>query len=449
MSAGQVAVALLKAKDVAVGFTCGFQQTDLLADELEAGQSAAQLHAVLCRHRGGHIGGDDGGHSHRMLRHGAQCLAGAADVVQQNDAHLVAGDEPVAALAVGHGGAAAVTVRVGAQQKIRVYFVAQFQPLLHGFPDLRVRVGAGGEVAVRLFLLRHHGHMGDAQLCQQLFHAFQTGAVQRSVHQLQIGGACTIAHTLGVDGIHKVVQTFLAAVFDLALGKGCVKVRRLYGKAVYCFNGGKDLCCHLKGDLAAVCAVDLVAVVLGGVVAGGDAHACAAAVVPHRPAQCRGGLQTRVDVRLDAVSSQNSRRFFCEHIALDAAVVADGHLLGQVGGVQIVGKPLGCLADVVDVHPVGACADDTTETTGAEFQLPVKTVGDGILVACNAVQFVGKVGRHPGLGKPAVILLFDSFFHRITLSSNKDSFGADDHCTLSSVSGSSSGSSSLRPAFSS
>ena len=78
------------------------------------------------------------------------------------------------------------------------------------------------------------------------------------------GGASPIAHTLGVDGIHKVVQTFLAAVFDLALGKGCVKVRRLYGKAVYCFNGGKDLCCHLKGDLAAVCAVDLVAVVLGG-----------------------------------------------------------------------------------------------------------------------------------------------------------------------------------------
>ena len=83
--------------------------------------------------------------------------------------------------------------------------------------------------------------MGDAQLCQQLFHAFQTGAVQRSVHQLQVSGACSIAHTLGVDGIHKVVQTFLAAVFDLALGKGCVKVRRLYGKAVYCFNGGKDL----------------------------------------------------------------------------------------------------------------------------------------------------------------------------------------------------------------
>lgn len=35
---GQVAVALLKAKDVTVSFTCGFQQTDLLADELEAGQ---------------------------------------------------------------------------------------------------------------------------------------------------------------------------------------------------------------------------------------------------------------------------------------------------------------------------------------------------------------------------------------------------------------------------
>ena len=183
--------------------------------------------------------------------------------------------------------------------------------------------------------------------------------------------------------------------------------------------------------------------------AGGDADACAAAVVPNRPAQCRGGLQTGIDVRLDAVSSQNSRRFFCEHIALDAAVVADGNFFRQVRSVQVVGKTLRRLADVVDVHPIGACADDPTQTAGAEFQLPVKTVGDGILVACDALQLLGKVGGHFRLCQPAVICLFDFFFHEITLSSNKDSFGADDHCTLSSVSDSSSGSSSLRPAFSS
>ena len=116
---------------------------------------------------------------------------------------------------------------------------------------------------------------------------------------------------------------------------------------------------------------------------------------------------------------------------------------------EIIGIALRGLADGENVHAVRARAEHAAQSAGAEFQLPVKAVGDGVLVACNALQLLGKVSRHPGLGKPAVILLFYFFFHRITLSSNKDSFGADDHCTLSSVSGSSSGSSSLRPAFSS
>ena len=300
-------------------------------------------------------------------------------------------------------------------------FIAQLQTLLHGLPNFRVRVGAGGEVAVRLFLLRHHRHMGDAQLCQQLFHAFQTGAVQRSVHQLQVGGACPIAHTLGIDGIHKVVQTFLAAVLDLALGKGDIKVRRLYGKAVHRFNGGKNFCCHLKGDLAAVCTVDLVAVVLGRVVAGGDADARAAAVVPHRPAQRRSRFQTGINIGLDAVCRKDSCGFAGKHIALDTAVVADGNFLRQVGGIQVVGKALRSFADVVDIHPVGASTDDAPQTAGAEFQLPVEPVGDGILVACDCFQLFGKVGGHFRLCQPFFISRFNFFCHEGFLLSSASS----------------------------
>lgn len=45
--AGQVAVALLKAEDIAVGAALGFQPADLFTDELKAGQGAAQLDAVF------------------------------------------------------------------------------------------------------------------------------------------------------------------------------------------------------------------------------------------------------------------------------------------------------------------------------------------------------------------------------------------------------------------
>ena len=66
----------------------------------------------------------------------------AADEVQQNDAHFVAGNEPVAALSVRHGGAAAVAVGVGTDENIGVDAVAVLKAQLHGLPDLRIRIRA-------------------------------------------------------------------------------------------------------------------------------------------------------------------------------------------------------------------------------------------------------------------------------------------------------------------
>ena len=141
--AGQVAVAFLKAEDIAVRVPLGFQLADLFTDELKAGQGAAQLHTVFFCHRRCHIGGNDGRYCHGVGGHRALRHTGAADVIQQNDAHLIAGNQAVAALAIRHGGAAAVAVRVGAQQQIGVNFVAQLQAFLHSFADFRVRVRAG------------------------------------------------------------------------------------------------------------------------------------------------------------------------------------------------------------------------------------------------------------------------------------------------------------------
>ena len=124
------------------------------------------------------------------------------DGIQQDDAHLVAGDEPIAALSIRNRCAAAVTIRVGTQQQVRVDCIAQLQTLLHGFPNFRVRIGAGGEVAVRLFLLRYHSHMGDTQLCQQLFNTLESRTVERRIDQLQTCDACTIADVLCIDRIY-------------------------------------------------------------------------------------------------------------------------------------------------------------------------------------------------------------------------------------------------------
>ena len=168
-------------------------------------------------------------------------------------------------------------------------------------------------------------------------------------------------------------------------------------------DGRQHLVGHLQGDLAAVGAVHLVAVVLGGVVAGRDADARAAAQIPHRPGEGRGGLQPGIDVGRDAVGGQHPGGLPAEQLALVAAVVGQGHLLGQAGGVQRVGQALGGPADGVDVHPVGAGADDAPQSAGAEGQVPVEPVVDGLGIAGDALQLGDQVGVLGGAGAPEVV----------------------------------------------
>ena len=165
-------------------------------------------------------------------------------------------------------------------------------------------------------------------------------------------------------------------------------------------NGGEYLVRRFQGDLAAVGAIDLVAVVLGGVVAGGDADARAAAEVTHRPGKGRGGLQPGIEVNRNSVGGQYPGGFLAEQLTLDAAVVADGDLFGQVAAVQVIRQTLGRPADGVDIHPVGARADDTPQTAGAEFQIPVEAVCDCIRVAANLPQFLNQIRVLRGAVQP-------------------------------------------------
>ena len=114
--------------------------------------------------------------------------------------------------------------------------------------------------------------------------------------------------------------------------------------------------------------------------AGGDADSRSRAVVPHCPAQSGGGLQTGVQVSSEPVGGNDLGGFQGEQVALDPAVVADGHFPRQLRCFQVGAQALGSPADDINVHPVGACADDAPQSSGAEFQIPVKPVIDGVCV---------------------------------------------------------------------
>ena len=137
--------------------------------------------------------------------------------------------------------------------------------------------------------------------------------------------------------------------------------------------------------------------------AGRDHDARVAVVVAGGKAQRGNRHQSLVDADLDVVCGQHLGSGLGEQVALDAAVIADGNGLAAALGLDPVGKALGGLADNVNIHAVGACADDAAQTGGAEFQGHGKAVLDGGIVALDAFQLRFQVGVVQLCGEPALI----------------------------------------------
>ena len=210
---GKIPIALLKSKEIAVGFPRSFQQTDLLAYVFEAGQHPAQLHTVGRCHRRGHVGRDNGGHRHRVFRHCSFFDPGAAEVVKKKDAHFVPVNEPVSTAAIRDCRSHPVAVRIGAQQQVRLHPLTEGKPPFHGLPDLRIWIGAGREIPVGQFLLRNDGHVPDPHFGQQLFDRLQPGAVQRSIDQFQVGNV--VAGAQSQHRVHKGIQAGVRDILDV------------------------------------------------------------------------------------------------------------------------------------------------------------------------------------------------------------------------------------------
>ena len=140
--------------------------------------------------------------------------------------------------------------------------------------------------------------------------------------------------------------------------------------------------------------------------AGGDAGANAAGKCAHRKAQGGHRLEAGVNVCFDTICRKDGGSFPGKAGAADSAVVADGSTLGKGGSAQIVGNRLRGAADDVDVHAVGACAEDAAKTAGAEGQLAAEGIVDGMRVVRHRGKLGAKTCVQRGLGQPAVIVGF-------------------------------------------
>ena len=163
------------------------------------------------------------------------------------------------------------------------------------------------------------------------------------------------------------------------------------------------------GHLAAVRAVGLVAVVLGRVMAGCDHNARVAVVVAGGKAQRGNRHQGLIDADFNAVCGQHLSGCFGKEVALDTAVIADGNGLAAALRLDPVGKALGRLTDNINIHAVGAGADDAAQTSGAELQGHGKAVLNGGIVTLDAFQ-LGLEVCIVQLGSQPTVIHF--FIHR-------------------------------------
>ena len=126
-----------------------------------------------------------------------------------------------------------------------------------------------------------------------------------------------------------------------------------------------------RDDLRPVAPVDLVAVVLGRVVARGDHHPRRRAPLEDCEGADRGRHRVGEDEGRDAVGGQHTSHVLREDVAHPPRVAAHDHAAGaRVEGLpkQIAREPRRGLPHHRAVHAVGAGADDAPQARGAELE---------------------------------------------------------------------------------
>ena len=307
------------------------------------------------------------------------------NVRAQQGTHLVAAQHaPGAGVRILRGHRGAVGVGVIGDHDVRVHADGGFERQVQGAGLFRVREGHRGEVGVRFGLLAHQRDVGEAGGVEHRHCGLAAHTMHGGQDDFEVAGREVLRDGQRRDG-------------GLVVGRdGRIQggpPLRGQGDAGQLTNGvdlGGDQGVVRRHDLRAASAlldgvpaqVDLVAVVLGRVVAGRDHHAAVALQRPHGIGEQRCGQSGRHQERLDAGRGENRRGFFRKDVRVVAGVEADdGARPGTGGGLrdgvgQEGGEPGGGAAHHHAVHPVGARAEGGPQACGAELQGPAETVGE-------------------------------------------------------------------------
>ena len=267
-------------------------------------------------------------------------------------ADLVTAQHPPAVRTRDRGGAP-VGVGVVGHDQVRAALLGEGHREVHRARLLGVRERDGREVGVRLLLLGDDARGREARGLQDLRDRRAADAVQRRVDDVEVAGP--VGRQAG-DGVE-------VAVDDVLAQRGAGVAAGHVGQCAHRGDPGGDVGVGRGHDLAAVAEVDLVAVVLRRVVAGGHHHAGHAAELADREGQKGSGQRTREDVSLQPGAGHDLGGVAREDVGVVAGVVPDHHA-GAPGGavvLQVGGEAGGGAGDDDTVHPVRARSEGAAQ----------------------------------------------------------------------------------------
>jgi len=209
-----------------------------------------------------------------------------------------------------------------------------------------------------------------------------------------------------LDLIHKGSIDLIRDVFDTTVCETRFKIAVLYiCKDVQFFNLSQNFGGSFGRDLAAICTINLVAIVFAGIVRSSDHHASRGVQITGCKGHSRHRHQHRPNINLDTICSENASGYFCKYITLDAAVITDYHRRLCKVFLQIVSQTLRCLCYGVNIHAVGSSTDYTAKTTSAKCKVTVECIFNFCIVQC--FQLSGNIGICRCICKPTLVFFLD------------------------------------------
>ena len=393
---------------------------DLFCQELEAGEGFCHVNAVCFSNDAAHFGGNQRLQSCGVFGHGAGSLASSDDVVQQQSAHLVAGDGQELAVSAANHNADTVSVGVGADDQVGAYLVSQLYAQIETFGVFGVGACYGGEVAVDYHLFSNRVNVLEACTLQSFGNQNVTGAVERSEYDLYISSLVDffLVDNLTQSAFQECFVGFLAHNLNHAGSNSFFIVRNLnivedVDAVHFCCN----CICVLGGQLCAVFPVYLVAVVFLGVMACSDVNTCNGAILDNHEGQFGSGTQAFGQQRLDAVCCHNASCFTCEHVTVDTAVVCDGNATSNcffAFCLDNVSECLSCMTNNVDVHVTQTGCQSATQTCSTKGQGFEETAFDFLFVVFDSLQFLPFCFAQCGAVQPTLVFFFEcSHWYRL------------------------------------